>query len=82
MILNQGIVDALKNTKPGKDGEVWVTDAIKNYIEAGNICHVQKVLDGKWMTTGDPLNYLKTFLAYAEDRPELKEYLKEYLKEL
>jgi UTP--glucose-1-phosphate uridylyltransferase len=79
MILNQGIVDALKNTKPGKDGEVWVTDAIKNYIEAGNICHVQKVLDGKWMTTGDPLNYLKTFLAYAEDRPELKEYLREHL---
>jgi UTP-glucose-1-phosphate uridylyltransferase len=34
------------------------------------------------MTTGDPLNYLKAILAYAEDRPELKEYLKGYLKSL
>lgn len=82
MILNQEIINALKETKPGKDGEVWVTDAIKNYIEAGNICHVQKVLDGEWMTTGDPLNYLKAILAYAQDRPELKAFLKEYLKSL
>lgn len=82
MILNQGIIDALKKTKPGKDGEVWVTDGIKNYIEAGNICHVQKVLDGEWMTTGDPLNYLKAILAYAQDRPELREFLKAYLNKM
>jgi UTP-glucose-1-phosphate uridylyltransferase len=34
------------------------------------------------MTTGDPLNYLKAILAYAQDRPELKAFLKEYLKSL
>ncbi len=82
MILNQGIINTLMKTKPGKDGEVWVTDAIKNYIEAGNICHVQKVLDGKWMTTGDPLNYLKAILAYAEDRPDLKEFLETYFSKI
>ncbi len=82
MILNQEIIDTLKRTNLGKDQELWVTDAIKNYIDSGKICHVQRVLDGEWMTTGDPLNYLKAILAYAVDRPELKVFLKEYLKSL
>lgn len=82
MVLDQGVIDALKNTKPGKDGEMWVTDAIQNYIESGNSCRVQKVLDGEWMTTGDPKSYLRAILAYAEDDPELKDFLKEYLNKM
>lgn len=82
MILNQEIIDVLKKTSLGKDQELWVTDAIKNYIDSGKVCHVQRVLDGEWMTTGDPLNYLKAILAYAVDRPELKSFLKEYLAKI
>lgn len=82
MILNQEIIDVLKKTSLGKDQELWVTDAIKNYIDSGKVCHVQRVLDGEWMTTGDPLNYLKAILAYAVDRTELKSFLKEYLAKI
>jgi UTP--glucose-1-phosphate uridylyltransferase len=82
MILNQDIVDVLKNTKLGKGDELWIVDAIKQYIQDGGEFYAKKVKDGEWMTTGDPLNYLKAILAYAVDRPDLKVFLKDYLEKI
>ena len=42
----------------------------------------KKVEDGEWLTTGDPLTYLKTTLAYALEREDLKDDLTEYIKKL
>ncbi len=82
MILNQDIVDVLKNTKLGKGDELWIVDAIKQYIQDGGEFYAKKVKNGEWMTTGDPLNYLKAILAYAVDRPDLKVFLKDYLEKI
>lgn len=38
------------------------------------------VKDGQWLTTGDPLNYLKANLIYAMDRKDLKDDLKKFMK--
>ena len=35
MILNQEIIDVLKKTKLGKGKELWIVDAIRDYIKAG-----------------------------------------------
>jgi len=81
MILNQEIVDELKNTPPGKGGEIWIVDAIERYIKKGGDIYAKKVEDGEWLTTGDPLNYLRATLEYALDREELRNEIKEfYLK--
>ena len=80
MILNQDIVDVLNETPPGKGNEIWVVDAIKNYIKKGGEFYAKKVEDGEWMTTGDPLNYLKVNLAYALEREDIGKDLKEYLR--
>lgn len=71
MILDQRIIDELVKTKPGKDNEIWLTDAISGFINKGGEFHTKKVEDGEWLTTGDPKNYLKAILKYAKDRDDL-----------
>jgi len=82
MILNQEIIDVLKKTDLGKGGELWITDAIQNYVRSGGIFVAKKIEDGEWLTTGDPLNYLKAVLAYAAEREDIGQELKEYTQKL
>ena len=81
MILNQEIIDILKRTERGKGDELWVTDAIRNYIHEGGRFMAKEVEGGQWITTGDPLSYLKATCEYALDRTDLKRELKKYLKD-
>lgn len=82
MILNQDFINILKDTALGKGNELWVVDAIKKYVKNGGKFMAKKIEDGEWLTTGDPLNYLKATLAYAAEREDLKKDLKEYIKKL
>jgi len=82
MILNQEIVEVLKNTPLGKGEELWVVDAIREYIKKGGKFYAKKVEDGEWLTTGDPLNYLKATLKYAFERDDIGDELKKYTKEI
>jgi UTP--glucose-1-phosphate uridylyltransferase len=82
MILNQDIVDVLKKTALGKGNELWIVDAIRDYIKAGGEFYAKEIKDGEWLTTGDPWNLLKATLEYAKDRKDLKNLLKKYLKKL
>ena len=81
MILDKEIIDILRKTPLGKGNELWIVDAIKTYVKKGGIFLAKKVEGGEWLTTGDPLNYLKTTLRYALDRDDLKSELKKYLGE-
>lgn len=77
------IIDILKNTATAR-GELWLTDAV-NKLAADKS---QKVLtqivppNSAWMTTGDPLNWLKTNLAVAFKNPEIGPKLKQFAKSL
>jgi UTP--glucose-1-phosphate uridylyltransferase len=82
MILDRNIINILKKTSLGKNNELWIVDAIRNYIKDGGEFMAKKVEDGEWLTTGDPINYLKSILKYAMDRKEMKDNLKKYLKTL
>lgn len=82
MILNQDFINILKETALGKGNELWVVDAIKKYVKNGGKFMAKKIENGEWLTTGDPLNYLKATLAYASERDDLKEDLKECIKKL
>jgi len=79
-ILNQDIIDILAKIPLGKGNELWLTDAVEEYIKQGGKFFAKKVKDGEWLTTGDPLNYLKTSLKYALDREDIGEELRTYLK--
>ena len=82
MILNQEIIDILKTTALGKGNELWIVDAIHNYIKNGGKFYAKTVEGGQWMTTGDPLNYMATILTYAVERPDIGEQLKAHMREL
>ncbi|MDA8084736.1 MAG: sugar phosphate nucleotidyltransferase [Nitrospiraceae bacterium] len=80
MILNQDIVDILREIPLGKDNELWIVDAIRQYVERGGIFLAREVDNGEWLTTGDPLNYLKAVIKYALDREDIGRDLKTFLK--
>jgi UTP--glucose-1-phosphate uridylyltransferase len=81
MILNQDIVDILREIPLGKDNELWIVDAIRKYVERGGIFLAKEVDNGEWLTTGDPLNYLKAVIKYALDREDIGSDLKKFLKD-
>jgi len=77
-ILDQRIIDILRATPLGKGDELWLTDAIQEFVRQGGVFFAKKVEDGEWLTTGDPMNYLKTILKYAMDRDDIGGELRDY----
>ncbi len=80
MILNQEIIDILREIPLGKDGELWTVDAIREYVRRGNKFMAKKIEDGEWLTTGDPLNYLKAVVKYAVDREDIGSDFREFAR--
>lgn len=68
------VFDVIGNVKQGKNNEYWVADAIELLVAKSSVatCPVQ---DGRWLTTGDPVNYMEAIIEYAKDRPELQDII-------
>ena len=82
MILDRDIINILRTTPLGKHNELWIVDAIREYVRRGGIFLAKEVEDGEWLTTGDPLNYLKAVLLYAMDRRDIGAELLGFVKQL
>jgi UTP--glucose-1-phosphate uridylyltransferase len=81
-ILPPKIIEIIKNLKPGKGGEIWLTDAINVLIKNGYPVYACEIKDGQYYDTGNKLEYLKTVLEFAFKRPEFAKELKKHFKEL
>lgn len=81
-LLSAEVIQVLTEIPRGKDGELWLTDAVREYIRRGGKVTAESVDDGEWLTIGDPANYLKTLLAYALSDEELRAVLKPHLMKL
>ncbi len=79
MVLHPEIFKYLTADNTGKDGELWLMDSIHQLLTARPV--YAKKIEGEFMTTGDPLKFLKASFKYAMQRPELAEGLREFLKE-
>lgn len=81
-VLNRQIIDILqeqvKEVPQGK--EFCLTSAIAAYAQRNHV--LARPIEGKWLTTGDPLSWLKASIEFALDREDLKKDLKTYLKSL
>ena len=82
MVLTADIVSVLKRTALGKGNELWIVDAIRDYVRSGGVFYAKEVQEGSWLTTGDPLNYLKAVIAYAMDREDIRGPLVDYMQSL
>lgn len=83
-VLNHKIIDILeekcKNEELGKDNELWLIDAIIKYAKKYPVYAAK--ISGEWMTTGDPLRYMKTQVKYALERPDIGTDFAKFLQKL
>jgi len=81
-LLSTEICRILPETPRGKGNELWLTDALREFIRRGGRIVSESISDGMWLTIGDPVNYLKTVIEYALDDVELRAALGPRIREL
>ncbi|MGL5821992.1 MAG: UTP--glucose-1-phosphate uridylyltransferase GalU [Sarcina sp.] len=77
-IITPKIFEILENTKPGKGGEIQLTDALLTLISQEAMYAYN--FSGKRYDVGDKLGFLKATVEYALRRDDLKDEFMEYLK--
>ena len=70
----------LREGRLGKDGELYLADAIADLCGEGQVL-VQRI-EGTWHTTGDPLTFLQTSIAFALAHPQYGGPFREFLRGL
>ncbi|MDE8668137.1 UTP--glucose-1-phosphate uridylyltransferase GalU [Pseudarthrobacter sp. H3Y2-7] len=81
-VLHPAVFGVLEDTKPGRGGEIQLTDALQTLAagegEGSGVYGV--VFEGRRYDTGDKLSYLKAVITVASERVEFGEDLKSWLK--
>ena len=80
-MLEPEIFEYLKETKPGKGGEIQLTDAILKMKNSGNKLYAYN-FDGLRYDTGDKMGMFIANVEFGLRHPQLKEKAEAYLKEL
>ena len=81
-VLHPSVFDVLEDTKPGRGGEIQLTDALEALAgregEGGGVYGV--VFSGRRYDTGDKLSYLKAVVTIASEREDIGTELRTWLK--
>src|SRR5215217_2739141 len=84
-VLAPEVFDVLRETAPGRGGEIQLTDALATLVERGEPLH-GVVFSGRRYDTGDRLDYLKAVIRLASERddlgPPLRAWLHEFVADL
>jgi UTP--glucose-1-phosphate uridylyltransferase len=86
-VCDPAVFEVLRNTPPGRGGEIQLTDALKTLANQPNGGGVHGVLfRGRRYDTGNKLEYLRTVVQFAAERPDLAQefipWLRKYLASL
>ncbi|MGE5626578.1 MAG: UTP--glucose-1-phosphate uridylyltransferase GalU [Solirubrobacterales bacterium] len=79
-IITPSIFDILDSTKPGKGGEIQLTDALKTLMHSEAM--YAYVFEGRRYDVGDKLGFLQATVEFALKREELRKPFMEYLLNL
>lgn len=79
-IITPQIFEILEKTKPGKDEEIQLTDALKELSKKEDM--YAYLFDGIRYDVGDKLGFLKATVEFALNREELKDNFRKYLQDL
>src|SRR3954464_1599352 len=84
-VLAPEVFDVLRETDPGRGGEIQLTHALATLAERGQPMH-GVVFTGRRYDTGDRLDYLKAVIRLASERedlgPPLRAWLHEFVADL
>ncbi len=82
-VLRAEMFEILEQTKPGRGGEIQLTDALETAVEqpewAGAVKGV--IFRGRRYDTGDKLDFIKATLKIGVDREDIGRDLRQFLKE-
>ncbi len=79
-ILTPEIFTILKNTKPGRGGEIQLTDALRTLLKEQKIYAYE--FKGNRYDTGNKLGFLKATVEFALKRDDLGQSFREYIRDL
>lgn len=79
-VITPEVFEILEQTKPGKGGEIQLTDALRVMAHNGNVYAYN--FKGKRYDTGNKLGFLKATVEYALRRDDLGDAFKKYLTEV
>lgn len=79
-IITPDIFDVLEHQRPGKGGEIQLTDALKTLCSTQGMYAYE--FEGKRYDVGDKLGFLKATVEFALNRDDLKDSFKKYLLEV
>ncbi|MEK6707039.1 MAG: UTP--glucose-1-phosphate uridylyltransferase GalU [Bdellovibrionota bacterium] len=77
-VLTPAIFDCLRKTKPGKGGEIQLTDALQVLAKKERLLAYQ--YDGTRYDTGDRLGFIDATIAFALKRKDLAEGVRKIMK--
>lgn len=78
-VLTPEIFEYIAETKPGRGGEIQLTDALARLaVEDGLLAYL---FDGRRYDTGDKLGFIEATVAFALKRPDLSEGVRKILAE-
>ena len=77
-IFTPEIFHAIEHTKPGRGGEIQLTDAMMRLVRERAAYGV--ILKGDRYDIGNKLDFLKTNIAFGLNRPDIGRELKEFIK--
>ncbi len=81
-ILPPEIFKFISKLKKGRQGEIWLTDAINELIKSGFPVYGCEIKNGKYYDTGNKMEYLKTVVEFALSSPKFSKDFKKYLRGL
>ncbi len=79
-VLTPEIFDCIGRTKPGKNNEIQLTDAMELLLKERAMYGLR--FEGRRYDLGNRLDFLKTNIEFALMRDDLKEGMEEFIKEL
>lgn len=80
-VFSYDVVREAENTPPGKDKELWIADILNKMANEGKKI-IAPPIHGEWLTTGDPLRYMKAQVRFALERKDFGDEFKDFLRDL
>lgn len=80
-IMTPRLFEVLAETPLGKNGELWLVDAIATLAKEQDVYAVE-IKNGKYYDTGNKLEYLKAVVEFGLKHPDLDGDFREFLKNI
>jgi len=81
-VFTPAIFEAIRQTRPGLGGELWLTDAIRILLSRGEkVRCVRLKPDEQRYDIGTPLTYYRAFADFALNDPQHGRAFAQYLRE-